>query len=200
MGLRKLRSDRAVSANDRAVSANSFLRYFIAQIWSRPPLPVASVRTRARTPARPSQHSGLRRWCPRPSAWSTEERRTSCRPFARDPLTVGPLCAETRQDSWTVRAFLSGSFGSSLSRILSELAIRCLYGDLASRVTIVMPCESALIPVPSAAPRARRLSGREWRPRATVPTESIGDLRSAIMGIGTDIADAISAVSEPPAV
>ena len=75
-----------------------------------------------------------------------------------------------------------------------------LCGDLVSRVTIVMPSESALVPVPSAAPRARRLSGREWRPRATVPTESIGEHRGAVMGIGADIADAISAVSEPPPV
>ena len=88
-------------------------------------------------------------------------------------------------------------FSRSLSCTLPELAIRCLYGDLVSRVTIVMPCESALIPVPSAAPRARRLSGREWRPRATVPTESIGEHRGAVMGIGADIADAISAVSDP---
>ena len=72
-----------------------------------------------------------------------------------------------------------------------------VYGDLVSRVTIVTPSESALIPVPSAAPRARRLSGREWRPRATVPTESIGEHRGAVMGIGADIADAISAVSDP---
>ena len=96
-----------------------------------------------------------------------------------------------------MREKCSPCYGCSLSRTLPELAIRCLYRVLASRVTIVMPCESALIPVPSAAPRARRLSGREWRPRATVPTESIGEHRGAVMGIGADIADAISAVSEP---
>ena len=129
-----------------------------------------------------------------------EERRTSCRLFVCDPLTVGPLCAERRQDLQTVRQLLRQPFSRSLSCTLPELAIRCLYGDLASRVTIVMPCESAFIPVPSAAPRARRLSGREWRPRATVPTESIGKHRGAVMGIGTDIADAIRAVSEPPPV
>ena len=50
---------------------------------------------------------------------------------------------------------------------------------------------------PSAAPRARRLSGREWSPRTTVPTESIGKHRGAVMGIGADIADAICAVSDP---
>ena len=110
------------------------------------------------------------------------------------------LCAETRQDSWTVRALLSGSFGSSLSRILPELAMRCLYGDLVCGVTIVMPSESALVPVPSAAPKARRLSGREWRPRATVPTESIGEHRGAVTAIDGDIADAISTVSDLPPV
>ena len=96
-----------------------------------------------------------------------------------------------------MRELCSPCYSCSLSRTLPELAIRCLYGDLERLMIIVMPCESALIPVPSAAPRARRLSGREWRPRATVPTESIGEHRGAVMGIGADIADAISAVSDP---
>ena len=72
-----------------------------------------------------------------------------------------------------------------------------LWGSRVTSDHIVMPSESALVPVPSAAPRARRLSGREWRPRATVPTESIGEHRGAVMAIGADIADAISAVSDP---
>ena len=77
---------------------------------------------------------------------------------------VMPAIRARSADGWpTLRGdeagFLDGAritFGSSLSRILSELAIRSLYGDLVSLVTIVMPCESALVPVPSAAPKARR--------------------------------------------
>ena len=126
-----------------------------------------------------------------------EERRTSCRLFAHDPLTVGPLCAETNQDLQTVRQPPSRSYCLSLSCILPELAMRCLYGDLASRVTIVTPCESALVPLPSVAPKARRLSGREWRPRATVPTESIGEHLEVVTGIDAEVGNGMSTHSCP---
>ena len=66
---------------------------------------------------------------------------------------AGPLSAETRLDVWMVRAFRPGCYGYSLSRMLPELAIMCLYGVLVSLVPIVMPCDSALIPVLPAAPR-----------------------------------------------
>ena len=41
----------------------------------------------------------------------------------------------------------SRSYSFSLSRILSELALMCLYGVLEGQATIVKPCDSALIPV-----------------------------------------------------
>ena len=51
-----------------------------------------------------------------------------------------------------VREPPSPLFGLCLSGMLPDLAMWCLYRVLASRVTIVKPCESRLVPVPSAAP------------------------------------------------
>ena len=84
--------------------------------------------------------------------------------------------------------------------MLPQLAFMCLYGDLEGEVTIVKPCDSAFVPVPSTAPMARRPWHTYGTSRSPVRTESIGEHRGAVMGIGTDIADAISAVSEPPLV
>ena len=50
-----------------------------------------------------------------------------------------------------MRGFLSRSFGFPLSRMLPDLAMWCLYGDLEGEVTIVKPCDLVLVPVPSAA-------------------------------------------------
>ena len=63
------------------------------------------------------------------------------------------FCGQEAQDVWTVRALLSGSFGCSLSHMLPELAIMCLFRYLVIFVTIVMPCDAALVPVLPAAPR-----------------------------------------------
>ena len=45
----------------------------------------------------------------------------------------------------------SRSYGFSLSRILSGLAMMCLYGDLVLYATIVMPCVSVFVAVLPAA-------------------------------------------------
>ena len=168
------------------------------QIWCIVPPPSRpSRRTRARTPARPSQHAGLRRWCPRPSAWSMEERRTSCRLFARDPLTVGPLCAETRQDLQTVRQPQPRSYSLSLNRILPELAMRCLYGDLEGQETIVMPWNTAFIPVPSAAPIWSAQERAYEQKRSSFATESTSRHRGVLTVIGAEVASTLAVVFCP---
>ena len=52
-----------------------------------------------------------------------------------------------------VREIPSPPYGLSLIGMLPDLAMWCRYGDLVSRVTILTPCDTMLVPVPSAAPR-----------------------------------------------
>ena len=44
----------------------------------------------------------------------------------------------------------------------------CLYGDLASRVTIVMPCESVLVAVHAGGIQGERLRDSVWTSRSPV--------------------------------
>ena len=96
-----------------------------------------------------------------------------------------------------MREKCSPFYGCSLSRTLPELAMRCLYGDLASRVTIVMPCGSALVPVQPAAPQGE-LQQTACGPLDRRPcTESIAEHVGVVMGIDTDIGNAMNAVAGP---
>ena len=72
----------------------------------------------------------------------------------------------------------------------------CLYGDLVRRVTIVEPCGSRFVPVPSAAPR-RGVRGTTYgTSRSSVGTESFREHDSIVTGIGAEHADATSALSD----
>ncbi|MGB1596030.1 MAG: hypothetical protein ACPIOQ_24930 [Promethearchaeia archaeon] len=80
--------------------------------------------------------------------------------------------------------------------MLPELAIMCVFGDLEFRVTIVKPCGSRFVPVPSAAPR-RGVRGITYgTSRSSVGTESIREHDSIVTGIGAEHADATSALSD----
>ena len=81
--------------------------------------------------------------------------------------------------------------------MLPQLAFMCLYGDLEGEVTIVKPCDSAFVPVPSAAPMARRPWHTYGTSRSPFRTESIGEHLGVVTGIGADIANAMSAVAGP---
>ena len=73
----------------------------------------------------------------------------------------------------------------------------CLFRYLVSLVTIVTPWESALIPVPSAAPI---WSAREtaYEPsRSSVHTESTGRHRGVATAIGAEVASTLAIVSCP---
>ena len=62
-----------------------------------------------------------------------------------------PTAAEPDRTLKLVRKMPDPLFGLCLIGMLPDLAMWCLYGDLVSRVTILKPCESRLVPVPSAA-------------------------------------------------
>ena len=80
--------------------------------------------------------------------------------------------------------------------MLPKLAIMCLYGDLVTLVTIVKPCGSRFVPVPSAAPR-RGVRGITYgTSRSSVGTESFREHDSIVTGIGAEHADATSALSD----
>ena len=99
-------------------------------------------------------------------------------------------------DSETERKSIPGSCGSSPSRTLPELAIMCLYCVLVSLVTIVKRCNSAFVPVPSAAPRRGVCGTTYGTSRSSVRTESIHEHNSIVTGIGAEHDDATSALSD----
>ena len=72
-------------------------------------------------------------------------------PRARDTNLAGPSAAEPDRTLELVRMMPDPLFGLCLIGMLPDLAMWCLYGDLASRVTILKPCDLVLVPVPSAA-------------------------------------------------
>ena len=100
------------------------------------------------------------------------------------------------RDRWTVRAFRPGSYGCSTSRMLPELAMMMLFRFLVSLEPIVKRCDSALVPVPSAAPRRGVCGIAYGTSRSSVRTESIREHDSIVTGIGAEHADATSALSD----
>ena len=72
---------------------------------------------------------------------------------ARETNLAGPPATEPRQALELVRKICGPPYGLSLIGMQPDLAIWCRYGDLVSRVTILTPCDTMLVPVPSAAPR-----------------------------------------------
>jgi len=73
-----------------------------------------------------------------------------------------------------------------------------LWGSRVTSHTIVKPCGSRLDPVPSAAPKARRLWHHVWdlSSRSSVGTESFREYDRIVTGIGAEHADATSALSD----
>ena len=108
--------------------------------------------------------------------------------------TADGWTAETRLDSWTVRELCSPFYGCSLSRTLPELAIRCLYGDLVSRVTIVMPCGSALVPVQPGGTNLKWRRDSVWAWRWPFSSESINEHRGVVTAISADVASVLAVV------
>lgn len=97
-----------------------------------------------------------------------------------------------------MRAFLSGSFGSSLSRMLPELAQRSLYGDLEGKMTILKPWASTLVTV--AAVGSTNWKWRQhsvWTTRSPIHSESIGTHRSVVTTIDAEDASALAMVCDP---
>ena len=79
--------------------------------------------------------------------------------------------------------------------------MKCVYGDLEGQATIVKPCKSAFVPVPSAAPKARRLGHSPWPQRSSFRTVSIGSHLGIIAGISANDGSTMSALTDPyPAV
>ena len=72
----------------------------------------------------------------------------------------------------------------------------CLYGDLEGQATIVEPCGSRFVPVPSAAPRRGVCGITYGTSRSSVRTESFREHDSIVTGIGAEHADATSALSD----
>ena len=72
----------------------------------------------------------------------------------------------------------------------------CVYGVLVRLVTIVEPCGSRFVPVPSAAPRRGVCGTTYGTSRSSVGTESFREHDSIVIGIGTEHADATSALSD----
>ena len=62
----------------------------------------------------------------------------------------------------------SRSYGCSLSGILSELALICLYGDLVTLAPNVKPCESVLVAVHAGGIQGERLRDSVWTSRSPV--------------------------------
>ena len=76
-----------------------------------------------------------------------------------------------------------------------------LYGVLVALTTIVKPCDSAFVTVPSAAPNARRLGHSPWPLQSSVRTVFIPSHLGIIAGIGADDGSTMSALTDPyPAV
>ena len=73
----------------------------------------------------------------------------------------------------------------------------CLFRLLVSLVTIVKRCDSAFVPVPSAAPKARRLGHSVSTSRSPVGTESIGEHLEVVTGIGAEVGNGMSTHSVP---
>ena len=73
----------------------------------------------------------------------------------------------------------------------------CLYGDLVALTTIVKPCDSAFVPVPSAVPKASRLGHSPWPQRSSFRTVSIGSHLGIIAGIGAEDGSTMSALTDP---
>ena len=72
----------------------------------------------------------------------------------------------------------------------------CPYRDLEGQATIVEPCGSRFVPVPSAAPR-RGVRGTTYgTSRSSVRTESIREHDIIVTSIGAEHADATSALSD----
>ena len=67
-----------------------------------------------------------------------------------------------------MRELPSRSYSFSLSGILSELALMCLYGDLELEATIVKPCESVLVAVHAGGMQGERLRDSVWTSRSPV--------------------------------
>ena len=80
--------------------------------------------------------------------------------------------------------------------MLPKLAIMCVFGDLVALVTIVEPCGSRFVPVPSAAPRRGVCGITYGTSRSSVGTESFREHDSIVTGIGAEHADATSALSD----
>ena len=80
--------------------------------------------------------------------------------------------------------------------MLPKLAIMCLFRLLVIFVTIVKRCDSALVPVPSAAPRRGVCGITYGASRSSVGTESFREHDSIVTGIGAEHADATSALSD----
>ena len=72
----------------------------------------------------------------------------------------------------------------------------CVFGDLEFRMTIVEPCGSRFVPVPSAAPRRGVCGTTYGTSRSSVGTESFREHDSIVTGIGAEHADATSALSD----
>ena len=72
----------------------------------------------------------------------------------------------------------------------------CLFRLLVSLVTIVKRCDSAFVPVPSAAPRRGVCGTTYGTSRSSVGTESFREHDSIVTGIGAEHADATSALSD----
>jgi len=79
--------------------------------------------------------------------------------------------------------------------------MKCVYGDLVALTTIVKPCDSAFVPVPSAAPKARRLGHSPLPLRSSFRTVFIASHLGIIAGIDADDGSTMSALTDPyPAV
>ena len=73
----------------------------------------------------------------------------------------------------------------------------CLWGcDLVALVTIVEPCGSRFVPVPSAAPRRGVCGITYGTSRSSVGTESFREHDSIVTVVGAEHADATSALSD----
>ena len=72
----------------------------------------------------------------------------------------------------------------------------CRYGELVSRVSIVKPCDSAFVAVPSAAPKASRLGHSPWPQRSSVGTVFIASHLGIIAGISADDGSTMGALTD----
>ena len=176
------------------------LRSLIAQIWSGPPSPRPVGRPpdgRRDMPRRTTCGAVV---CPAGVPDPRPYRQRSAERLGANPRARLGLLAHFQRrrlrDRWTVRAFRPGSYGCSTSRMLPELAMMMLFRFLVSLEPIVKRCDSALVPVPSAAPRRGVCGIAYGTSRSSVRTESIREHDSIVTGIGAEHADATSALSD----